>query len=456
MKTAIHASNLTVLIEEDRIVSVGGSELCRQADEVVDTRGAAIFPGFHDSHLHLLMTGQALTDTDLNACTSIKEIQARLKEATGTVIHGMGWNQENLEEGRMPDRYDLDAVSQSVPVIAERTCTHILSANTAAMKEAGVWHEDGIFSEEDCLPFMKMLEGREAEQIEKAVDHCLRKGLTCVQPADLKAHNFRKLLPVYKKMSEKIRIIHQVQITDPVTMKEFLDCSAAYETPTHTFGPFKGFADGALGGRTACLSRDYADAPGSRGSETMTLDEMTAFVKAAGQLGKPAVFHAIGDQAISHVLTAFARADTGQPNGIIHVQITDDAILERMKQDHVQAYVQPVFWRADQAIVRARTGDMADTSYAFHRLYKSVPTSFGTDSPIEDCDPLANMAWACRLPDPFTEEEALDAYTVQPALCAGRRDLGKIAPGYLADFVFLKNGEVTNTMVAGRLTHDFG
>lgn len=455
MKTAIQADNLTVLIEDDRILAVGTDELCKQADRIIDTAGACIQPGFHDSHLHLLMTGQALTDTDLSGCTSIADIQAALQKATGPVIHGMGWNQEDLKEHRMPERADLDAVTSDIPIVAERACTHILSANSAAMKLAGCWKEDGIFAEDACIPFMRLLEGREKEQIEKAVDHCLAAGLTCVQPADLKARNFRQLLPLYKKASERIRIIHQVQITDPEEMKAFMEISPAYETPTHRFGPFKGFADGALGGRTAFLSRDYADDPGNRGQETMSLPEMIRFVEDCGRFGKPALFHAIGDQAIANVLTAYETVNNGQPNGIIHVQITDESILERMERSRVHAYVQPVFWKADEKVVRARTGDLADTSYAFHRLYKGVPTSFGTDCPIEDCDPLQNIEWAMRLPDPFTSKEALDAYTRQPALCAGIQDLGCIAPGYLADFVFLKNGCVVNTMVAGKLTHDF-
>ncbi|UNT93462.1 hypothetical protein [Allobaculum sp. Allo2] len=46
---------------------------------------------------------------------------------------------------------------------------------------------------------MKLLEENEEEQLNAAVDHCLEKGLTAVQPADLKSGNWRRRLPLYKK-----------------------------------------------------------------------------------------------------------------------------------------------------------------------------------------------------------------------------------------------------------------
>lgn len=67
---------------------------------------------------------------------------------------------------------------------------------------------------------MKLLEENEEEQLNAAVDHCLEKGLTAVQPADLKSGNWRRRLPLYKKASEKIRIHHQVNINDPKEMRE--------------------------------------------------------------------------------------------------------------------------------------------------------------------------------------------------------------------------------------------
>ena len=455
-------------LEDNRIVRICRTDQAdtdcdrKPEDTVIDGQGTWVYPGFHDSHCHLMMTGQSLMDADLTACSSIAEIQEVLSGQTGSVIHGMGWNQENLAEKRMPRAQDLDAVSHEVPVIIERSCTHILAANTKAMELAGLHSDSGIFSEDDCRPFLALLEGNEREQISRAVDHFLEAGITAVQPADLKEHNWERLLPVYKEASRRIRIHHQVNITDPDQMKVFLAAAAAYETDTHTFGPFKGFADGALGGRTAFMRQEYADDPGNRGVCTMSFPEMTDFVAAANGLGKPAIFHAIGDAAICQVMDSFEK--TGDPllrNGIIHVQITDEDMIGRINENHLLAYVQPVFKKADLPVLEARVGkSLADASYAFDRLNR---VSLGTDSPIEDCSPMQNLAYAVKDPHAMELEQALKAYTEGSAFAAGmEQQLGRIAPGYLADLVFLdgplEEGNwpaVVNTMVNGRLSHPF-
>lgn len=477
MKTALihahiylHPDADALLIEDERIAAFGNTEdIAAQADEVIDVKETWIYPGLHDSHLHLAMTGQALACADLSKAESIADIQKLLKKEIqkGGTVHGMGWNQENLSEKRMPTRVDIDAVSSDIPIVIERSCTHILSANTAAMQQAGLWHEDGIFSEDDCLPFMPLLEANEEGEIEQAVEHCLDCGLSCVQIADLKSGNWRRRLPIYQRLSKKIRIHHQVNITDPDEMKEFLEAFEQYKTPTHTIGPFKGFADGALGGRTAWMQDDYADDPGNRGICTMEYEEMDRFVKTCQGLNRPVIFHAIGDAAIRQILDIFEKYQDDQNTGrwgILHVQITDEDLLARLGNQKILIYAQPVFWKADQNVVEARVGKKkAQSSYAFGTLYRKTHLSMGTDCPIEDCNPIENAKWARALPDALVPEEIIRAYTIESAYSAGmEQELGRIEPGYLADLTFFDQAwttenspQVMNVMVNGQLRYPF-
>lgn len=466
-----HPDDTALLINDARIEKTGTLEtLQNESDECVDAKGAWIYPGFHDSHLHLIMTGQALSCAPLQNARSMKDIQTLVQEQidkSERVVHGMGWNQEDLNEKRMPTRTDLDAVSADIPIVIERSCTHILTANSAAMQKAGCWKEDGIFSEDDCLPFMKLLEENEEEQLNAAVDHCLEKGLTAVQPADLKSGNWRRRLPLYKKASEKIRIHHQVNITDPKEMREFMGAFEAYRTPTHTYGPFKGFADGALGGRTAWMQEDYADDPGNRGIRTMDEAAMDAFVRSCKELDRPVVFHAIGDQAIRQILDVFARYQDAENTlrwGILHVQITDADLVQRLIDQHICVYAQPVFWKADQAVVESRVGkEKAATSYAFGTLKRGTHLSMGTDCPIEDCDVFENAYWALHMPHALTMDEIRSAVTEESAYMSHQEnELGKIEPGFLADLTFLdqewtetSRPEVLGTMVNGKLNTKF-
>ena len=71
-----------VLVEDDKIIAVGTfDELRAQADEQIDLQGAAMYPGFVDSHLHMIFQGEKLIRLDLTKATSAEEMLEMVKEA---------------------------------------------------------------------------------------------------------------------------------------------------------------------------------------------------------------------------------------------------------------------------------------------------------------------------------------------------------------------------------------
>ena len=69
-----------------------------------------------------------------------------------------------------------------------------------------------------------------------------------------------------------------------------------------------------------------------------------------------------------------------------------------------------------------------------------IPLSFSTDAPVSPLDPLPNIEWAVT----HRENERIDVYSAvdnytKSAAFANFCDtsVGRIAPGYLADLVFL-------------------
>ena len=55
------------------------------------------------------------------------------------MLMGRGWNQDYFTDAdRMPDRHDLDQVSEDVPVCAVRACGHCLVVNTKALQLLGI------------------------------------------------------------------------------------------------------------------------------------------------------------------------------------------------------------------------------------------------------------------------------------------------------------------------------
>ena len=95
---------------------------------------------------------------------------------------------------------------------------------------------------------------------------------------------------------------------------------------------------------------------------------------------------------------------------------------------------------------------LAETSYNFGTLLKrGAHLSYGTDCPVESCNPFPNIYMAVTrkgadgkpeggfYPQQCVDvETAIDAYTCESAYCEFKEDIkGRIKPGYLADLVVL-------------------
>ena len=169
------------------------------------------------------------------------------------------------------------------------------------------------------------------------------------------------------------------------------------------------------------------------------------------------VTHVIGDKAIEDTLKSYETVLRAGKNplrhGLIHCQITDRPLLERIARDGVLAMYQPIFLNYDMHAVISRCGEaLSSTSYAFRTAARlGVPVSYGTDSPVEDMDPFPNLYAAITRQDEngwpeggfFPQErvdiyDAVDAYTLGSAYAEFREgDKGRLKPGYLADLAVL-------------------
>ena len=114
---------------------------------------------------------------------------------------------------------------------------------------------------------------------------------------------------------------------------------------------------------------------------------------------------------------------------------------------------QPIFLDSDMHAVIPRCGEaLSATSYAFKTLPEmGGMVAYGTDSPVEDCNPFPNIYSAVTRKDRngwpkngffpeecVTVEQAIDAYTLGSAYAEFKEDRkGRLKPGYLADMVVL-------------------
>ncbi|HWQ66597.1 MAG TPA: amidohydrolase family protein [Methanospirillum sp.] len=110
--------------------------------QVYDLRGKMVLPGFIDTHIHLGLAAQLMAGVDLQACTSIPEIQKNLSAYAAQhkdmpVIRGFGWKYFQFNESG-PNKAMIDAVIADKPVILTSFDGHSIWVNSKSLDIAGI------------------------------------------------------------------------------------------------------------------------------------------------------------------------------------------------------------------------------------------------------------------------------------------------------------------------------
>jgi predicted amidohydrolase YtcJ len=517
-----------VWISDDKIEAVGtNAEIKSMTLEIVKTEidagGRLLLPGFNDSHLHLQHFGSNIHRIEAYDVTSIdelvkrgRELIERIKAPPGSVIVGGGWN-ENMFTGekRHPNRFDMDRISTEHAVIIDRVCGHSLCCNSLALKMAGITRDTpqveggkmdvdengeplGILRE-NAIPGIKVIvPPYTAEELEEQLLYAMRcaleNGLTSVATCDIFGKNDRGIVDTYIKIFTKhevhLRLNMQCCIEEDALFDEFIKAGwvtkASMGYPYLTMGPLKLFADGSLGSRTAFLRKPYNDEPSTVGLRVHSPEAMDALLQRAHKNGIQVVVHAIGDAAIEQVLDSFEKVTGGKDNelrhAIVHCQITDLPLLQRIAKSGILAIVQPIFLTHDLYMFEDRVGkELASTSYAWAAMEKlGIKTSYGTDCPVESISPIDCIDCAVNRHDVSNgypdggvyPTEFVDVYTAVDAYTSGsayatfeENRKGRIKQGHLADLVLLdrdiftlpkkeiREAKVLWTMVGGNMAY---
>ncbi len=489
-----------VAIRDKRIIYLGNDEgarkLANEKTQVIDLKGAFAMPGFIEGHGHFSSLGRSLQNLNLLNTQSWDEIVGLVGEkarsaAPGDWIEGRGWHQEKwtTRPGRSVNGYPyndaLNVVSGEHPVVLFHASGHGLMANAKAMELAGVGRETadptggrivrdaagnltGVFEENAMdlitVPFKAWQNRRsEAEKraafeksIELATQECLRKGITSFQDAGSDFWEIEQ----YRRLAESGRLpvrlwamIAQPATSDYPKLAGFPQIGLGQNH--FTVRAVKAYFDGALGSYGAWLLAPYADKPDFYGQNTTPLDTLRAIAQQCRERGLQCCVHAIGDRANREVLNVFEQTLNGNTAlrwRVEHAQHVDPQDIPRFRQLGVIASMQAIHCTSDAPFVvkrlgeeRARTG-----AYAWHSLLEAGAwLANGTDTPVEDVDPLPCLYAAVTrrrvdtglefFPEQkMTREQALYSYTLWNAWAAfEEQDKGSLAPGKLADIVVL-------------------
>jgi predicted amidohydrolase YtcJ len=139
-----------ILVRDGKIAASGKlaevKKTARGKAEMLDLKGRTLLPGFIDAHGHMGYVGQnaAMVQLQPPPVGTVKNI-AELQEALRTyqrppgvpLIIGNGYDDSQLAERRHPTRADLDAVSDSVPILILHVSGHFAAMNSAMLKMVG-------------------------------------------------------------------------------------------------------------------------------------------------------------------------------------------------------------------------------------------------------------------------------------------------------------------------------
>lgn len=479
----IYNNNNNAFVEDEgKIIFVGDNEdALKYKGEHIDLNHQFVYPGFNDSHMHLVNYGQFLSRVSLVEHTSslkdmLDELRKNLKKDKWLI--GRGWNHDYFKDvSRFPTKDDLDSVSKDEPIVITRTCGHVLIANSKAIElanidnvevEGGAYNlETGLFEENATYLINDIIPKPTIEDIKEYVLIAQKKlhsyGITSVQSDDLLSatSNYKDALTALEQLRDEnkltVRIYEQAQFLNLNDLKDFVE--GGYNTGKGNeffkIGPLKMLGDGSLGARTALLSKPYYDDSSKIGIPVYTKEELNAMFEYAHNHDMQIAIHAIGDGILDWILEAYENIlskypKTNHRHGVVHCQITRKEQLEKFRELSLHAYVQPVFIDYDNHIVESRVDPItAKTSYNFKTLNSYTTISSGSDCPVEYPDVLKGIQLAMTrtsldgtgpylMEQALTPNEAIDSFTKLGAYASFEENIkGEIKEGMLCDFVVL-------------------
>ena len=514
-----------VAIRDGRFVAVGdNASVTAQAGpgtRVVDLGGRTVVPGLIDSHIHQQWVGLNLPAVRLLDARSIADVQRAIAErvahtAPGAwVVASSGWHESILAEGRMPTRWELDAVSPDNPVMIPRG-GHVVTVNSRALERAGIARDTpnptgGVIVRDpatgEATGVLLETAAYFARQVAPPFPPPQEMG-RLLREAMRELNGYGIVAVVDPIVDESgIAVYRRLREAGEVTVRTDLLYYARDKTETERgvaamlaetsddmlrFAGIKFMLDGGVEG--ARLREPYRIVPGEQprpdyhgllmtppGGE----DEFVEALTLVAEAGLQAQTHGVGDEAIDLIVRAYARVNDAIPIRdlrwtLMHAFLPSDAALRTMAAIGILATVQdhPVLlghnqrrWWGDERAARAipiRT-----------LIDAGLLVGGGTDGPVVPVDPFLSMWWMVTRQtlngytlgpgEAISATEALQLYTINNARILGVADeRGSIEPGKRADLAVLsqdilsvepdriRETRALLTMVGGKVVHRDG
>jgi predicted amidohydrolase YtcJ len=484
-----------VAIKGNKICAVGrgdGAEAWTgKGTRVIDAGERLVLPGFHDSHVHLLMAGLYRRYVNLISARSEEEAVRMTAEAAakdpdkdGFVI-GFGWYHVFWDVKTLPRKESLDRYFPDRPVMLVNAEAHGVWVNSKALAIAGITRDTKdpfggkIERDESGEPTGFLYEGasgfvtrhalsfsaeREAELLKSFMDGAAAYGITSVNDVMPYFHGNIGSVAAYSALDAKGGLTVRIHAAPNLfgDLDEVLAWREAYNSDKLRVDTVKQFLDGVSTTHTALVLEDYANAPGNRGTALFKLEKIENAVPEAHRRGLSVKLHACGDASLRLALDCYEKAikmygNTGARHAIEHCEMVSDPDMPRFGALGVIPSVQPEHLAltqrfADNPYHVTLGKERADKTWPFKSLLKSAGVlAIGSDCPVVDSNPFLEIyravtrlhndgepAGGWNPEQKLTLAQILKCYTWGSAYGVRREgELGTLTPGNFADLVIL-------------------
>ncbi|HZK70911.1 MAG TPA: amidohydrolase [Clostridia bacterium] len=458
-----------VVVKDSIIYDLGYGEEYKkysaQAVKTIDAKGATVLPGFIDSHFHVVQAALNLKSLDLSQAKSFSDVGVLITEAKErsprVPIRGIRLDEQQLKENKLPSRMVLDKYCNDAPVFINSVEYQKSVLNTYAMLYYKIpFTLEGIDFDENQMPtgiithhanailrenvLKNIPNERRMNAVESLIENIVGKGITTVNAMEGgRLYSDKDAEFIYENYN-------QFQI-DIVLFYQTMDINKVKEMNLNRIGG-SFYIDGTFSARTAALSFDYSDCPGSKGGLNYTQEELNEFVLECYLNKMQLALYTIGDRAIEQAITAHEYAfektgNSGMRHRLEHVELPNSSQIKRAKELGIVLSMTPTYeylWGGPDKLNRDRLGEhYRDTSPFREIISEGVIICGGSDCDVTPADPLLGIYSAVNHPvenHRINVYEAIKMFTVNGAYAIFEEDKkGTLEIGKLADIAILDN-----------------